>query len=404
MSKTFKILMVLHMPWDPNFGGPKIQIELANEFRKLGHTVKKFDYYDAFPELKSSPNPLLWRVKQFFDPTFGMTSFATKAKTFIQNNGHNFDVIDAHQGDLPFSKKELQFDGLLVSRTAGFYAFHQQFKELVQKTWNLPGSKNIFRRLVWQWRKLQQKRETQNYVNSFQEADGIIVSNPDELTYVEDILGIRNKCISLPNGLTQQQHIDFSSSAQTSEIRLASKQIVFIGSWGLGKGSRDWPEIISEVRQQIPDASFLFLGVKGYSSSDILKDLNSSDCDWLQIIPSYQNIELPILLANSTVGAFPSYIEGFGIAVLEQLSSGLPVVAYDIPGPRVMLNCLDSSLLVPAGDTEQFSQKIIELISLDKTSYTKLSEQCVEVAQKFEWHGIAKETLGAYNTFLELQK
>lgn len=391
------------MPWDSNFGGPKIQIELANEFCKLGHIVEKFDCYDAFPELELSSNPLLWRIKQFFDP-LSMTNFSTRAKTFIQQNGHNFDIIDAHQGNLPFSKEELGFNGLLVVRTAGFYAFHQQFKELVQKTWNLPGSKNIFRQLMWQWRKLKQKSETQNYVNSFQEADGIIVSNYDELAYVQDVLMLGYKCVSLPNGLTQQQHIDFSNSAQSSEIRLANKQIVFIGSWGLGKGARDWPEIISKVRQKIPDASFLFLGVKGYSEySGILKDLNLSDCDWLKIIPSYQNIELPILLGSSTVGAFPSYIEGFGIAVLEQLSSGVPVVAYDIPGPRVMLNCLDTSLMVPAGDVEQFSQKIIELISLDKTSYAKLSEECVEVAQKFEWRGIAAKTLDAYNNFLELQ-
>jgi glycosyltransferase involved in cell wall biosynthesis len=397
MNKSFRILMVLHMPWNPNLGGPKPQIELAKEFSRLGHTVEKFDYYDAFPELQSSPPSLSW-IRKIFDPRFSMHSFSIRAKNFIQKNNHNFDIIDSHHGNLPFSKEELRFSGLVVARTAGLYIFYRQFNELVQENWNLPGNKNVFRRFFRLWRKFQQNSEDQNYVASLQKADSIILLNSDELAYVNNVLNLGSKCVVLPNGLTQHQHLTFQQSSQSTECRLKNKQIVFVGSWDRRKGSRDWPEITRMVRQVIPDACFLFLGT-GLSVEEILNDLNLSACDWLKIIPSYQNIELPILLGNATVGAFPSYIEGFPIAVLEQLSSGLPVVAYDVPGSRAMLNCIDTSLMVPAGDIEQFSQKIIELISLGKTSYTKLSEQCIEVAQKFEWQKIAKETLDTYNIF-----
>jgi hypothetical protein len=50
MEYPLQILMILHMPWNRNLGGSHVQLELAEEFRKLGHKVEKFDLYDAFPE------------------------------------------------------------------------------------------------------------------------------------------------------------------------------------------------------------------------------------------------------------------------------------------------------------------------------------------------------------------
>lgn len=119
------------MPWDANLGGPKPQMELAKEFSRQGHIVEKFDYYDAFPEIKSLPPKLLWLYRLF------MPSFSQRAKEYIQKHANFFDIIDAQQGNLPFSKEELKFNGTLIVRSVGLYAFHQQFQELVQKTWNL---------------------------------------------------------------------------------------------------------------------------------------------------------------------------------------------------------------------------------------------------------------------------
>jgi len=47
--KAPRILMVIHTPWTPNLGGPRVQLELADELRAMGHEVEKFSYEDAFP-------------------------------------------------------------------------------------------------------------------------------------------------------------------------------------------------------------------------------------------------------------------------------------------------------------------------------------------------------------------
>lgn len=391
MNRPLSILMILHMPWSRNFGGSRVQLELAEEFRAMGHRVEKFDTIDAFSKNHSSP------LTRLVTP-----SFATRAKKFVKANAHRFDIIDAHQGNLPFTKQELGFQGLLVTRSVGLYAFCKDFDKLERQKWGVKTCKTLIRREL---QSLQQKleREVPNYIRSFQTCDLINLPNSDELAYVRDNLGLGKKCAVFPFGLSLQRQEAFLKAASSPKIRLQTKQVVFIGTWSQRKGSRDWGEIIRQVRIKIPDAKFLFLGT-GFSEDFILKDLNLPSSDWLQIVPSYNSEDLPGLLANATVGAFPSYMEGFGFAVLEKLACGIPTIAYDIPGPREMLRFLDPTLMAPVGFIEQFTTRLIEILQLLPETYADLSERCTQIAKGFSWREIAHDHLEVYQQFLQAVK
>jgi glycosyltransferase involved in cell wall biosynthesis len=86
--------------------------------------------------------------------------------------------------------------------------------------------------------------------------------------------------------------------------------------------------------------------------------------------------------------------------LLEQLAAGIPTVSYDAPGPRFILQGGLSDLLVPIGNVEQLSAALIQILSADLTSYRKLIERCREVAGRFLWSTIAKETARLYETHL----
>src|SRR5437764_491393 len=103
---------------------------------------------------------------------------------------------------------------------------------------------------------------------------------------------------------------------------------------------------------------------------------------------------------RSTVCAFPSYAEGFGFGLLEQLAAGIPTVSYDAPGPRFILQDGLSDLLVPIGSVEQLSAALIQILSTDLADYRKLIERFIEVAGRFLWSTIAKETARLYETHL----
>jgi len=389
--------MVLPMPWEPKLGGPKPQMMIAEELRRLGHTVEKFDCHDAFPEYKTWP-PLLLKIFGPFLP-----DFSQRAKAFIKANGHHFDVIDVQHDSLPFSKQQLGFNGLVVARSIGLYAFHEEFRLLSLKKWPRKGLRKILSAILRQLRKPRNRRNTARCIATLRHADCIVVSNHDELEYVNSVLNLGPKCVFIPYGLTKAQFAAFSSAAPDYKDRLARQTVLFIGSWGPGKGSRDWPEIIRRLQENIPGVRFLFLGTSGYSDASkekIIKELGLPNPECVRIIPRFTGDELPELLSQGTVGAFPSYVEGFPVAVLEQLASGLPVVAYDIPGPRETLRHLDGNFLFPPGDIESFSRKLAELLNMNDLSYGRLSKQCVEIAQRFNSQNSATKTLEVYNGYI----
>ncbi|MFN2468035.1 MAG: hypothetical protein ABR521_07925 [Gaiellaceae bacterium] len=110
-----RILMVLHAPWTLELGLSRCSVELADEFRALGHRVDKFDLDDAFPRRtrlgSQLEGGLFWR----------------RAVAFVQRHGHEYDVIQAEQGNLPVPRRALGYGGVLVCRSDGLVHFYVEW-------------------------------------------------------------------------------------------------------------------------------------------------------------------------------------------------------------------------------------------------------------------------------------
>ena len=92
------------------------------------------------------------------------------------------------------------------------------------------------------------------------------------------------------------------------------------------------------------------------------------------------------------MGIFPSRIEGFGFGVLEMLAAALPVVAYDAPGPPMMLS---PYYLVQPGDTVGISRKVVEILS--NPSHLQSARQWAKMrSADFPWKRAAQMTSDAY--------
>ncbi|MDJ1179454.1 glycosyltransferase [Roseofilum sp. BLCC_M91] len=314
-------------------------------------------------------------------------------------------MIDAHQGNIPFSKEELGFKGALVVRSAGLYPLLEEYLKLEKVKWPQQNKKRtLIDSLRHSWHQIKRRKERPYYWKSLEVSDLILLPNSDELAYADEHLGLGNKSVFFPHGLSRKRQQAFAEAIAPALIRQSRHTVAFIGYWCLRKGAGDWAEIIQRTRSQVPEVKFLFLGT-GLSSEQILEDLNLQASEGLEIVPSYESDRLPGLLSEVTLGAFPSYMEGFGLGVLEKLASGLPIVAYDIPGPREMLRPVDKTLMVPVGDVEGFSNRLIQLLKLEESQYTQLSRSCIQVAQTFDWHEIAKKHIEAYGkTLISTQK
>ena len=362
-------------------------MELAKQWTSTGHVVEKFCLTDAFAQSASSG----WLS------SLRLIRFARYAARYVRENGHRFDIIDALTGTLPFSKKRLGFDGLIVSRSVGLYRSYEEFTRSIKRRWpDQPRGRFLgplfYSFINWKLARLSDR--------SVRHCDLINVPNEEELTSLQET-GVRSKPIIVqPYGLNQIDRAGFAAAAEPSVTRLKNKEIVFVGMWSLRKGSRDWLDLIGRIRSVIPDAKFTFLGTMT-DDKTLYADLEMSARENIRHIPSFDPKELPSLLGSGTVGVFPSYIEGFGLAVLEQLAAGIPTVAYDVPGPRQILKSFGNAALVPAGDTSALAARAIEILRTNLDSYERLRQESVAIAARYSWPEIAEATLRAYRPALD---
>jgi len=373
------------MPWDSRLGGARIWMELEAQWQAAGHHVEHFSLTDAFPQAGTSRAGFALRQARF----------AQRAANYVRKNSAAFDVIDALIGSLPASKAQLKFSGLLVARSIGLNQLYETFEQSVRakhssERGTLPG------RVLYS---LLRRRGLQASDQSLANADLINVPNATEAQYLRDELHITKPVIVQPYGLTEEQRQAFVEAALPTAERLVNKTVSFVGMWSARKGAHDWPHIIERVRNQVPNARFRFLGTM-VEDHIIAKDLTRLDPAAYENNPTYDPADLPQLLSDCALGAFPSYVEGFGLAVLEQLAAGIPTVAYDVAGPRDMLHSVPE-LLVPPGDHSRFADAIATLLRDEHRRYSTLAQECVAAAANFDWRAISADTLRDYQVGLK---
>ena len=267
--------------------------------------------------------------------------FPSRAAKFVRQNADRFDVIDCLIGTLPFAKESLGFQGLVVARSIGLHRLYERFDLLSRERWPDQPKGRPFGSL---FHKLRARRLRRNADEAIRRCDLLNLPNENELEELEKNVRIRRPAIVEPYGLNDQYRAAFAQSAQPAEVRLAKKKICFIGMWSLRKGSRDWPELLRRIWEKVPAAQFVFLGTM-FSEQIVFSELGLRDSRRVQCVPTYDPSELPKLLGDCAVGLFPSYVEGFGLAVLEQLAAGIPTMTYDVPGPRQIFPIVSRDIL-----------------------------------------------------------
>lgn len=128
----------------------------------------------------------------------------------------------------------------------------------------------------------------------------------------------------------------------------------------------------------------------------ILRQAISSGDALLLVNPPREDIVALYNLAEAFV--FPSWIEGFGLPVLEAMTCGTPVIASDRGAiPEV---AGDAALLMDAEDESTLARHL-ECILANPAQAESMRQRGYERAAQFSWQGTARQILETYESALE---
>ena len=105
--------------------------------------------------------------------------------------------------------------------------------------------------------------------------------------------------------------------------------------------------------------------------------------------------------ARSSLAVCSSRFEGFGLAIVEAMACGLPVVSFDCPwGPRSIIADGEDGVLVENGNVKQFAEAMARLMN-DAEVRKNMGKRAAVNVQRFSMEAVARQWK---NLFDSLQK
>jgi glycosyltransferase-like protein len=175
------------------------------------------------------------------------------------------------------------------------------------------------------------------------------------------------------------------------------RYVLSVGGIEPRKGSLELLEAMALVRVERPDVQLVIAG------GETLFDYRDYRAAWEQtaqrlglspvVLGPVPHDELPSLVAAADVFAFPSTKEGFGLAAMEALAAGVPVVANDLPVLREVF----SGAVTFAATRREFAAELLACLGRDDVDRAAAGRT---LAARHTWDAAARAHLQLYRRIL----
>ncbi|MFJ4790672.1 MSMEG_0565 family glycosyltransferase [Streptomyces sp. NPDC088794] len=200
----------------------------------------------------------------------------------------------------------------------------------------------------------------------------------------------------IPNGVAYDR---FAAAAQDAEgrsnwRRRLGRYILTVGGIEPRKGSLDLLEAYALLRARHPDVRLVIAG------GETLFDYRDYRARWETraaelgvepvVLGPVPDPDLPTLVAGADAFAFPSLKEGFGLAAMEALAAGVPLVVRDLP---VLREVFDGAARF-AGTARELAEELGRALADDEGTARRESGR--RLAAQHTWEAAARGHVDFY--------
>lgn len=213
------------------------------------------------------------------------------------------------------------------------------------------------------------------FVNGF---DGILVATEQQKEEIQKMHHFK-QVVALPDTFAEKIKLD--------AVDRDTNKIIYLGRIADDKGTLDTIQILSRVHQKVPKARLEFYGYA--SPADVQNKLSElAEKDGLKEFVIYKGYQAPAeiekALKTAAVLLSTATGEGFGMNLLEAMSVGVPIVAYDVKyGLSELIDNNINGILGPSRGIQAAADSIISILT-DKDKLEKMSQAAYKKAQIFD--------------------
>jgi glycosyltransferase involved in cell wall biosynthesis len=185
---------------------------------------------------------------------------------------------------------------------------------------------------------------------------------------------------------------------------LPEEYFLYVGNAYPHKNLDKLIEVFEEMQKEFSDLKLVLVGSNDYFYLRLKKKIQNLGLENKVIIKTnISDAELSYLYKEALALVIPTFMEGFGLPVLEALANKCLVVCSDIPSFKEIAR--DCAIYFNPGEKQDIKSKLKYVYEKRKSQeFNKIIEEGFELSNKFSWEKMAIETLKVYESSISIRQ
>jgi D-inositol-3-phosphate glycosyltransferase len=315
-----------------------------------------------------------------------LTDYAAALSAYVKDGGEGYDAVHSHYWLSARAGKRLA-DELGVPHMFSFHTIARVKERASAEP------------------ELQERKEIEAEVAA--SADLLFAFTEEERSDLTGLFAVPNERVHVVPGGVDLSLFSPRSKQQARQklgIDLGERVILYVGRIEAFKGPDVLVQALAMMRERANTRLLLVGGSEHEHSADWLHTLarESGVDDRITWHGAVHQAELADYYVAADLCAVPSYHESFGLAALEAMASGTPVVASDVGSLRRLIVNGTTGSLVATHSPQDFAHCLEELLS-DPRRRTEMGHAAHERAMLYTWNGVVNLLRQGYETAIARQ-